>query len=52
MDSTAVQVVSDNCKVVQHKQTQEISNRPLPVGGVKKSCYRCGGQHKPKFFRF
>ena len=36
MDSTEVQVVSDKRKVVQHKQTQEISNQPLPVGGVKK----------------
>ena len=52
MDSTEVQVVSDKRKVVQHKQTQEISNQPLPVGGVKKSCYRCGGQHKPEFCRF
>ena len=52
MDSTEVQVVSDKRKVVQHKQTQEISNQPLPVGGVKKSCYHCGGQHKPEFCRF
>ena len=52
MDSTEVQVVSDKRKVVQHKQTQEISNQPLPVGGIKKSCYRCGGQHKPEFCRF
>ena len=52
MDSTEVQVVSDKRKVVQHKQMQEISNQPLPVGGVKRSCYRCGGQHKPEFCRF
>ena len=51
MDSTEVQVVSDKRKVVQHKQMQEISNQPLPVGGIKKSCYRCRGQDIPEFLQ-
>ena len=51
-DSAEVQVVSDQRKVVQHKQTQEISKKSLSVGVAKKSCYRCGGQHKHEFCRF
>ena len=51
-DSAEVQCVSNRHKVVQHKQTQEISNKSLPVGVAKKSHYHCGEQYKPEFCRF
>ena len=52
MDNTAVQVASDNCKVVQHKQKQEISNRPLPVGGVKRVVIAAGDSTIQNFADF